>query len=102
MRTTRDTESVMAIIHFVDASIPEQSLRDCLGLGKFTDEKHRPILAKLSRSCEVSSILSNPGKLNSKPGISIKPDMTRGHVAAKGTPTADQFWYGKKQHQNPR
>ena len=78
MRTTRDTESVMAIIHSVDASIPEQSLRDCLRLGKFTDEKHRPILAKLSRSCEVSSILSNRGKLNSKPGISIKPDMTRG------------------------
>ena len=76
VRLTKDTEAVRSLIQSVDTEIPEQSLRDCVRLGKYSDTRCRPILAKLSRSYDVSSILANRGKLASNPGISIKPDMT--------------------------
>ena len=47
---------------------------DCMG--KYTKMKHCPILVKISRTCEVQTILSNRRKLTSKPSISIKPEMS--------------------------
>ncbi len=76
-RTSKDREGVMTIIHKVDNEISQQSLRDCIRLGKYDEEKCRPILAKLTRTCDISSILSNRSKLSRTEGISIKPDMTR-------------------------
>ncbi len=46
-------------------------------LGKYNEKRHRPILVKLSRTCEVSSILAGRKNLRGSPGFSIKPDMTK-------------------------
>ena len=41
-----------------------------------SNDRHRPVLVKLTRSCDVSNILANRGKLSNLPGISIKPLMS--------------------------
>ena len=77
VRLTQDSEAVSSIIQSVDDKVTEQSIRDCLRLGKYSSTRCRPILVRLSRSCEASSILANRYKLSTNPGVSIKPDMTR-------------------------
>ena len=74
-RLIEDTKDVSDAIGKHDASIPEHSVRDCTRLGKFLENKCRPILVKMSRTCEASSILCQRRKLKTCPGISIKPDM---------------------------
>ena len=76
IRMTKDTEAVSSIIKTIDSQISDQSLRDCFRLGKYCDTRTRPILAKLTRSSDVSTILANRGKLTRDSGFSIKPDMT--------------------------
>ena len=79
-RLLEDTNDVAAIISKIDPSVPDLSIQDCTRLGKYMDGKCRPILVKMSRSCEVSSILSQRYKLKCCPdcprGVSIKPDMS--------------------------
>lgn len=76
-RITKDMEDVTTIIQKLDPSVPSNSIRDCVRLGKYTKKKRRPILVKLSRSCEVTAILANRKKLAESPGVSIKPDMSK-------------------------
>lgn len=76
-RITKDMEDVTTVISKVDPSIPSNSIRDCVRLGKYTKRNCRPILVKLSRSCKVTGILANRKKLADTPGISIKPDMSK-------------------------
>ena len=64
------------MISSIDSNISESSIRDCTRLGKFSGDRCRPILAKLSRSCEVSSILSQRGKLKGS-GLSVKADLNK-------------------------
>ena len=52
---------------------------------KYTKARRRPILVKMSRSCEVSSILANRRKLAESPGVSIKPEMTREERSIEST-----------------
>ena len=74
-RLETDTINVPTVITNLDSSIHPQCVRDCFRLGKYNDNgRPRPILAKLSQSADVSSILSKRGSLN-KP-ISIKPDLS--------------------------
>ena len=54
----------------------DSSVSDCFRLGKFNDDKTRPILIKLTRSADVVSVLSNRHKLSSFPGIRLKPDLS--------------------------
>ncbi len=51
------------MIAMIDLTIPKSSIQDCIRLCKYTGEKHRLILVKLSRTCEVSSLLSQRKKL---------------------------------------
>ena len=46
-------------------------------LGKYNESHTRPILVRLTRACEVQSILSQRYKLSQSPGISIKPDLSQ-------------------------
>ena len=74
-RLKTDTINVSTVITNLDSSIHPQCVRDCFRLGKYNDNgSPRPILAKINRSADVSSILSKRGSLN-KP-ISIKPDLS--------------------------
>ena len=70
-------EDVTTVIQKLDPSIPSYSIHDCVHLGKYIKRNHRPILVKLSHSCEVTGILANHKKLADTPGVSIKPDMCK-------------------------
>ena len=73
---TKDTEAVINLFQAIAPQISEQSVCDCLRLGKYSNQKHLQILVKLSRTCEVSTILASRVKLSEFPGISMKPDTT--------------------------
>ncbi len=77
-RLIQDSNEVVSTISSIriDSNISESSIRDCTRLGKFSSDRCRPILAKLSRSCEVSSILSQRGRLKGS-GLSIKADLNK-------------------------
>ena len=45
-------------------------------LGRYSDEKARPLLVKLTRPNDVQTILMARKKLASRPEIAIKPDMS--------------------------
>ena len=68
-RLTSDSRQVSAMIDKIDTDIPESSILDCTRFGSYSNEPSRPILVKLSRAYEVSSILSQRIKLNPLPGI---------------------------------
>ena len=70
-------DTVADVLISLDSKVHEYQIRDCQRLGKYSETKHRPILVKFSRSCDVTSILSSRAKLAERPGISIKPDMTK-------------------------
>ena len=71
-----DTNKIDSIISIIDSNIPESSIRDCTRLGRYSENICRPILAKLSRTCEVSSILSQRHKLKGSK-FSVKPELTK-------------------------
>ena len=70
-------DTVADVLISLDSKVHEHQIRDCQRLGKYSETKQRPILVKFSRSCDVTSILSSRAKLAERPGISIKPDMTK-------------------------
>ena len=74
-RIKSDLKSCMDIITKLNPEINSQSIRDCLRLGKFKQfSRPRPILLKLNRSIDVSTILAK--KDQTPPGIVIKPDLS--------------------------
>ena len=76
IRLSKDTQFVSEVLSSLDPEVTTHSVQDCIRLGKYLDSKNRPILVKLSRACDVSSILSNRYKLASSPRPSIKADMS--------------------------
>lgn len=67
--------NVGEVLSTIDPLVSETSICDCFRLGRFSDDKIRPVLVKLIRAVDVMSVLSNRRKLASLPGISIKPDL---------------------------
>lgn len=76
LRVRKDYENACSLLSSINPLISELSICDCLRLGRYRDDRHRPVLVKLNRSCDVQSILSNRRVLSSRPGISIKPDLS--------------------------
>ena len=74
-RLVSDLKSVADILSSIDTQVSQLSIRDNYRLGKYQPNRSRPILVKMTRSSEVSSILSNRHKLTSQPGIFIKADL---------------------------
>ena len=75
-RLINDSSEVAAMITRIDSSIPESSILECTRLGTYNNDRNRPILAKLVRMCEVSSILSQRGSLRGS-GQAVKPDLSK-------------------------
>ena len=73
---TRDMDSVTSIAKSACPTLTEQSICDCTRLGKYSPDRHRPLLVKLTRSCEAATILANRIKVQA-PGIFIKPHLTQ-------------------------
>ncbi len=76
-RVRKDTQAISELLQDVDDSVPHQSIRDCIRLGKYNESKNRPTMIELTRASDVTSILSNRRNLSHHPGISIKPNLTR-------------------------
>ena len=76
-RTKSDIDSCVHILKQANDDITEQSIRDCLRLGKFGPPrtKPRPLLVKLSRAFDVNIILHNRSKISE--GIQVKADMNK-------------------------
>lgn len=85
LRSLNDLQLVKHTLESVDENLSEQAIRDCLRLGRYDAHKHRPILVKLSRSCDTSSILSKRKNLASQPGVQIRPDLSRSDRASLST-----------------
>lgn len=66
-------EAVTSILSSVHSSITEYSVIDCYRLGKFSEDRCRPILVTMNRPNDVSSILADRARLSN---ISIKPDLS--------------------------
>jgi len=76
-RTLKDLSAISGILSKLSSSISEQSIKDCFRLGKFKEGRTRPILVKMLRICDVSSVLASRRNLSSvAPNISIKPDLS--------------------------
>ena len=75
-RTQEDLKSAADLLSFVDSKITELSIGDSFRLGRYRNDKHRPLLVKMKRVSDVTLILSNKKKLSSRPGISNKQDLS--------------------------
>ena len=84
-RSVSDLQSVRESLESVDDNISEHAIRDCLRLGRYNVSKHRPVLVKLSRTCDVASVLSKRKNLASQPGIQIRPDLPKSERAIQST-----------------
>ena len=71
-----DHESAAATFNFLDSDIGTHSIRDCVRLGKYTVDRNRPLLIRLTRSNEALLALSQSHNLSKRPGIFIKPDLS--------------------------
>ena len=71
-------KSVSEIIQGICPDIPSQAIRDSVRLGRYTEGRNHPLLAKLNRSCDVLSILASWQKLvqSETPGVFIKPHQS--------------------------
>jgi len=76
-RNARTKSDIDSCIHILKQDITEQSIRDCLHLGKFGPPrtKPRPLLVKLSRAFDVNIILHNRSKISER--IQVKADMNK-------------------------
>ena len=63
-RSESDLQSVKESLESVDDNdnLSEYAIRDCQRLGRYNVSKHRPMLVKLSRTCDVASVLSKRKK----------------------------------------
>lgn len=76
-RALRDLNSAASTLSNIENTISSHSIRDCYRLGKFSEssKRPRPLLIKLSRSHDVTTILSKRSSLKGS-DIVIKPDMS--------------------------
>ena len=74
VRTSNDMKSVSEILQGICPDIPSQAIRDSVRLGRYTEGRNCPLLAKLNRSCDV---LSRQKLVQSEtPGVFIKPHQS--------------------------
>ena len=84
-RSMSDLQSVRESLESVDDNLSEHAIRDCLRLGRYNVSKHRLVLVKLSRTCDVASVLSKRKNLASQPGIQIRLDLPQSERAILST-----------------
>ena len=75
-RISSDLTSVTATIQNLCPEITEDSIKDCTRLGKYKTNNNRPVLVKLVRSHDVSSILAKRHQIPARSSYSIKPLKT--------------------------
>lgn len=76
MRVRKDFERAGSVLSQIEPAVTEVSIRECYRLGKFKVGSTRPLLLKLNRLVDVTSILNGRHKLSASPNVRIKPDLT--------------------------
>ena len=71
-----ENASVLRLMRQLSDDINPNSIRGCFSLGKFTANKKRPLLVKMSRACDVSMLLSKGAKLADLSPVKIRQDMS--------------------------
>ena len=96
----RDTDAVTKLFLNIEVTIEPSLILNCYHLGKYNPQKSkpRPILVKLQRAIDVSSILANRGQLSSP--ISIKPDMSLAELEIESTLLKERWSLIQAGHQH--
>lgn len=74
-RVKSDFESAMSSLSPLLETLTMQGICDCIRLGGYSEGCKRPLLVKLARSCDVTSILSNRSRISGGK-IYVQPFMT--------------------------
>ena len=74
---SNDLNSASNIIGNICPDITCQAIRDCIRLGRYSEDRCRPMLVKLNRSCDVFSTLANRYKLTKSSGVYIKAHQSK-------------------------
>ncbi len=78
LRTSQNLKVVGALLSQLDSSVSNLSIRDCFRLGRYDANRVRPLLVKMLRVSDVTSILSARRNLSSlAPRVFIKPDLSK-------------------------
>ncbi len=77
LRIRKDMEDAGEVLSCIDPSVTEGKIKECFRLGKYNEEKSRPLLIKLLRCIDVESVLAGRSQLATRPGITIKPDLSK-------------------------
>jgi len=82
-RLQNGTDAVVKIFRSIEVTIKPSLILDCYRLSKFNPQraKPQPILVKLQRAIDASSILANKESLSSP--VFIKPDMSPAELQIK-------------------
>ena len=77
VRVSRDIKNAGSVLGEFDSTLGSHSIKDCLRLGKYKGEGHRPrsLLVKLIRVADVTSVLAKRGSGSGQ--YRIKPDLSR-------------------------
>ena len=75
VRNRNDIENVGDVLSSVDSSVTADRIIDCTRLGKYNEERTRPLLVKLLRTSDAQAILAGRKLLASRPGVFVKPDL---------------------------
>ncbi len=81
-RLLSDINSVVTALVKVDDTFQTNDIQDCFRLGKFSNNRSRPILFKLNQAWKVKSIFSNRFNTHAD-GIFIQPDMSPDESAVR-------------------
>ena len=76
LRQRADLERAGELLSGIDPFVTANSIRVTACLGKYNEDRSRPLLITLTRANDVQSILSNRRLLADRPGIRIKPDLS--------------------------
>ena len=77
-RISYDTDLACKAIQSICPDLREYAVCDCSRIGKYTEERSRPLMIKFARSCDAATVLANRYKISKTdhPNVFLKPYMT--------------------------
>ena len=77
-RISYDTDLACKTIQSICPELREYAVCDCSRIGKYTEERSRPLMIKFVRSCDAATVLANRHKISKSDHskVFLKPYMT--------------------------
>ena len=78
VRLSHDTDLACKTIKSVCPDLSDYAVCDCVRIGKYSDQRSRPLIVRFARSCDAVNVLSNRHRLSKVdcPNVSLKPFMS--------------------------